>query len=189
MPVACASPANTPSAAPNRAAAWPSCSRGPRGAQGVDLRRFDALDLDLVHRGKAQHVRVAIRNFDPRFSTEKDANSAHFHPINLRTRDLAGPIALRLSELTVPEWWISQYDLPRDYNLPGLDNAISLTIGRQRRPGLAAPGGAPGRESMIARCSASESRPSCADRLPGTLMALRMIAAGHARYGKACLRA
>lgn len=114
-------------------AAHPGCGlaflfAGAQGAQGIDLRRFHSIDLDLAYRGKAHHVRVAVRNFDPRFSSEKDANSARIHSINLRTRDLAGPITLRLSELTVPEWWIGQYDLPRDYNLPSLDNATSLAI-------------------------------------------------------------
>jgi diguanylate cyclase (GGDEF)-like protein len=96
--------------------------------RGTDLRRYDSLDLELAYRGSAPVVRVAIRDFDPRFSKPEDGNSARIQAINLRARDIHEPINIDLSELTVPEWWIYQYNLPREYNRPQLDNVTALSI-------------------------------------------------------------
>jgi len=101
---------------------------GADATRGLDLRRYDSLELELAYRGSAPVVRVAIRNFDPRFSRPEDGNSARIHTINLRTRDIEQPVRLDLAELTVPEWWASQFNLPREYNRPRLDNATALTV-------------------------------------------------------------
>ncbi|HEY8880546.1 MAG TPA: GGDEF domain-containing protein [Roseateles sp.] len=96
--------------------------------RGTDLRHYDSLDLELAYRGNAPAVRVALRDFDPRFSRAEDGNSARIASINLRTRDIQQPVNIELSELTVPEWWISQFNLPREYNRPRLDNVTALSI-------------------------------------------------------------
>lgn len=96
--------------------------------RGLDLSRFDTIELDLAYQGPASFVRLAIRNFDPRFSRLEDANSARFHSVNLRPRDIGRPVTVELAELTVPEWWMQQYDLAREYNRPGLENANALSI-------------------------------------------------------------
>ena len=94
----------------------------------MDLRGFESLQLDLTYQGTSQFVRVALRNFDPRFSREGDGNSARIQSVNLRARDVAGPLTVALSELTVPEWWVAQYNLPRELNIAKLDNAVSVTV-------------------------------------------------------------
>lgn len=101
---------------------------GDDATRGVDLSRFDTLEMELAYRGPSPFVRVAIRNFDPRFSKLEDGNSSRMHSVNLRPRDIAGPITLELGELTVPEWWVHQFNLPREYNRPGLENATALSI-------------------------------------------------------------
>jgi len=103
-------------------------ARDGEGIHGVDLRRFESLHVDLAYQGTSRFVRVAIRTFDPRFSRENDGNSARMQSVNLRARDVAAPLTIALSELTVPEWWIAQYNLPRQFNIASLDNAGSVTI-------------------------------------------------------------
>jgi diguanylate cyclase (GGDEF)-like protein len=95
---------------------------------GMDLRRFDTLKLDLAYQGASRFVRVAVRSFDPRFSREDDGNSARMQSVNLRPRDVAAPLTLALDELVVPEWWSAQYDLPREYHLANLDNAVAVIV-------------------------------------------------------------
>ena len=95
---------------------------------GRNLSRFDSVEVDLSYRGPSPFVRLAMRNYDPRFSKKDDINSARFHSVNLRLRDVGKPVDVDLSELTVPEWWIHQYDLPREFNRPGLENAIAVSV-------------------------------------------------------------
>jgi len=96
--------------------------------RGVDLSRYQTLNLAIRYSGDARYLRIGIRNFDPRFSKLNDTNSPKFNSINLRPRDFARPIAIRLSELTVPEWWVNQYDMPREYVYPDVSNAVAFTV-------------------------------------------------------------
>jgi diguanylate cyclase (GGDEF)-like protein len=97
-------------------------------AQGVDLSRYRTLNLSLRYAGDAHYVRLAIRNFDPRFSHLDDANSSKFNSVNLHPKDLAQPIPISLNEFAVPEWWVGQYDLPRNLSQPDFRNATALSI-------------------------------------------------------------
>jgi diguanylate cyclase (GGDEF)-like protein len=96
--------------------------------EGTDLSRFQTLNLGVRYTGKARYLRVAVRNFDPRFSRLEDLNSPKYNFVNIPSRDLAKPVAIKLSEFWVPEWWIDQYDLPRSQSQPDLSNATIFSI-------------------------------------------------------------
>jgi len=102
---------------------------GPGGVtRGMDLSSFDSVVLDVAYRGNGGYVRLGARNFDPRFSREQDANSSRMQSTNIRAADLLGPLAIGLDELAVPEWWIAQYNLQRDYNKPSYENVIAMSV-------------------------------------------------------------
>jgi diguanylate cyclase (GGDEF)-like protein len=96
--------------------------------EGTDLSHFKTLNLAVRYTGKARYLRVAIRNFDPRFSRLEDLNSPKYNYVNIPSADLAQPVAINLSEFWVPEWWIAQYDLPRSQSQPDLSNATIFSI-------------------------------------------------------------
>jgi diguanylate cyclase (GGDEF)-like protein len=96
--------------------------------RGIDLSRYRTLNLGIRYTGAAKYVRVAIRDFDPRFSRLEDANSSKFNSLNLHPKDLDRPVPIGLGEFTVPEWWVGQYDLPRGFAQPDLRNATALSI-------------------------------------------------------------
>lgn len=96
--------------------------------QGLDLSRFDSVEIDMDYKGPATFVRLGIRNFDRRFSTLEDQNSTRFQAVNLRQRDISEPVKVDLSELTVAEWWILKYDLAHEYNRAGFENAVAVLI-------------------------------------------------------------
>jgi hypothetical protein len=102
--------------------------QGDAADQGVDLSRFRNLNLAIRYSGSAHYLRVAIRNFDPRFSRKEDTNSPKFNLLNLQPKDLAKPVAIDLHEFAVPEWWVAAYDLPRELSHPDLSNAIAFSI-------------------------------------------------------------
>jgi diguanylate cyclase (GGDEF)-like protein len=101
---------------------------------GIDLSRYRNLNLTIRYSGSAHYLRVAIRNFDPRFSRLEDWNTTKFNSLNLQPKDLARPVAISLHEFTVPEWWVAQYDLPRELSHPDLSNAIAFSIYLQGEP-------------------------------------------------------
>jgi diguanylate cyclase (GGDEF)-like protein len=103
-------------------------------AHGVDLSRYRNLKLTIQYTGSAHYLRVAIRNFDPRFSRLEDFNTTKFNSLNLQPKDLAKPVAIDLQRFTVPEWWVAQYDLPLDLAQPDLGNAIAFSIYLQGEP-------------------------------------------------------
>ena len=96
--------------------------------QGTDLSHFKTLNLAIRYTGNAKYLRVAIRNFDARFSKVEDLNSPKYNFVNIPSRDLAKPVAIKLSEFWVPEWWIAQYDLPRSLSQPDLSNATIFSF-------------------------------------------------------------
>jgi diguanylate cyclase (GGDEF)-like protein len=100
-------------------------------SQGIDLSRFHTLKLAVQYTGKAQYLRIGIRNFDSRFSRLEDLNSPKFNFVNIPTKDLARPITINLSEFAVAEWWTAAYDLPREYSRPDLRNATVLNLDLQ----------------------------------------------------------
>ena len=103
-------------------------------AVGVNLSRYRHLNLTIRYTGTAHYLRLGVRNFDPRFSSLKDTNSPKFNLLNVEPSDLARPVAIDLREFTVPEWWVAQYDLPRNLSQPDLSNATAFSIYLQGEP-------------------------------------------------------
>lgn len=96
--------------------------------QGMNLQQFSTMKIDIKYKGPAKTLRIAMRNFDPRFSTEADYNSDKFIFINLRVSDLNAPISLSMNELKVADWWISQFNLPLEQAHLDFRNIISMAI-------------------------------------------------------------
>ena len=101
---------------------------GKENGLGINLHDYDAVNLDIRYGGDASKIRLAIRNFDFRFSTTENSNSAKFNFINLRTQDLEKPLRIQLDEFTVADWWLSQMNLPREQTHPDFRNAITFAI-------------------------------------------------------------
>jgi len=100
-------------------------------SQGLDLSRFRTMNLVIRYTGKAQYLRVAIRNFDPKFSRIEDGNSLKYNYVNIPTRDLGQPVPIGMREFMVAEWWVREYDLPRAYSQPDLGNATVFNMDLQ----------------------------------------------------------
>jgi diguanylate cyclase (GGDEF)-like protein len=125
-----------------QATVWQSCNFGYMlateiASKGLDLSGYKTLNLAVRYTGKAQYVRVSIRNFDPRFSKIEDGNSPKFNFVNIPSKDLARPISLKMSEFTVAEWWVTSYDHPRAYSQLDVSNATVLNIDLQGNIDLA----------------------------------------------------
>lgn len=96
--------------------------------RGVDLSSYTHLKLKLNYSGSAHRMRISIRNFDPIYSTVQDSNSTKFNALTLHTRDLNKELLVNLHEFSVADWWISNYDIPRELAYPDFRNVMSLGI-------------------------------------------------------------
>lgn len=95
---------------------------------GWDLTSYSHMNIKMNYSGNARKVRISLRNFDPRFSTEADANSGKYHSTVLRPDDFNKRISVNLTEFTVADWWLDQFDLPRQLARPDLSNVIHLGV-------------------------------------------------------------
>ncbi len=95
---------------------------------GVNISRYDRLELDIVVRGNAQRFRVYMRNYNPIYSREADYNSTKFNQIIIPTKDLQPHLWLDLSEFSVADWWSDQYQIPRQQSHPEFSNVLSLGV-------------------------------------------------------------
>jgi diguanylate cyclase (GGDEF)-like protein len=108
--------------------------RGEDAAHGVDLSQYRNLKLTVRYTGTAHYLRLVIRNFDPKYSRLDDTNSSKFNALNLQPKDLGHPITIDLHEFSVPEWWVAQFDLPRELAQPDLRNATAFSLYLQGEP-------------------------------------------------------
>jgi diguanylate cyclase (GGDEF)-like protein len=102
--------------------------------KGVDLSQYRNLNLKIRYTGNAHYLRLALRNFDPRYSKLEDTNSSKFNALNLQPKDLNKPIVVDLHEFSVPEWWVAQYDLPRELAQPQMNNVTAFSLYLQGEP-------------------------------------------------------
>ncbi len=98
------------------------------GAFGIDLSSYTHLILDIEHGGSSKKLRFYARNFHPSYSTLDDPNSNKFNAINIDTADLQKPVTIPLSELHVADWWLLQYNIPRNNSKSDLRNTTEIAI-------------------------------------------------------------
>lgn len=98
---------------------------------GRDLSNFEYIKLNLDYVGEAEQVRLFLRNFDDSYAIENDANSPQYLYTNFKTSDFTnGDITISLAEITVADWWMVQYQHPRNRALPKFDhiNTFGLEV-------------------------------------------------------------
>jgi len=106
-----------------------SLNLGPDRTTGLDLSAYDGLNIVIHYKGNAPRIRLSLRDFDPSFSDiEKYDTTSKVMSTAIRTSDLNKPVYVRLSELSVAEWWITEFDIARQYSAPSMNNAIALAV-------------------------------------------------------------
>ena len=96
--------------------------------KGVNLADYSQLNLTVKYQGSARKMRIYLRNFDPAYSKINDTNSTKFNALVLHARDLNKELNIKLDEFIVSDWWLGQYDIPRELARPDLRNVMTLGI-------------------------------------------------------------
>lgn len=94
--------------------------------RGLDLSGYSHLNLAVRYSGSARKVRIYLRNFDPAYATVEDTNSTKFNALILHTKDLDKELHIGMDEFIVSEWWLGQYDIPRELSRRDLRNVVTF---------------------------------------------------------------
>ncbi len=106
-----------------------SLNLGPDRTTGIDLSAYDGLNIFIHYKGNAPRIRLSLRDFDPSFSDiEKFDTTSKVMSTAIRTSDLNQPVYVQLSEFSVAEWWITEFDIARQYSAPSMNNAIAIGL-------------------------------------------------------------
>lgn len=102
-----------------------SFNLGPDRLTGLDLSDFDGFNILIHHQGESPRVRPYLRNYDPAYSSPETFDvTSKVMSTAIRTQNLNEPIYVRLSEFSVAEWWITEFDIAREHYAPSLENVI-----------------------------------------------------------------
>src|SRR6187551_1089857 len=106
-----------------------SLNLGPDRTTGLDLSAYDGLNIFIHYKGNAPRIRLSLRDFDPSFSDiKKYDTTSKVMSTAIRTSDLNQPVYVQMSEFSVAEWWITEFDIARQYSAPSMKNAIAFQV-------------------------------------------------------------
>jgi diguanylate cyclase (GGDEF)-like protein len=94
--------------------------------RGMDFSAYKQMRISIDYRGNNNRMRIFLRNSHPNYTRADDANTAKFQAIHLHTKDMTEAVLVDLNEFTVADWWIGQYDIPREDSGRDLSNVISV---------------------------------------------------------------
>ena len=109
-----------------------------KGVHGLDLRRFQTMTLTIDYRGRADSIRLYLKNFDPRFGNAADRETDKFNQIQLPIKHRQQVLRAKLADFDVPDWWTQKNHIPFRYSQPQFDNVVAIEIdtGNGAQPGL-----------------------------------------------------
>ena len=93
---------------------------------GLNLKDFSGIIIHARYKGDATRFRITMRNHNPAYSQDDPVQKSKYLLTLIRVSDFDKPTFIKLSEFSVAEWWIRQYDVPREHTAPDFSNTISI---------------------------------------------------------------
>ena len=97
-------------------------------SEGIDLSHYEEVHVDLTYRGEDPRLRFYIRNYEPGFSNINDMQTSKFNNVHISTRFINDKLVLSLSEMFVAEWWITDFQVPREKSKPDFRHAQAFGV-------------------------------------------------------------
>jgi len=96
---------------------------------GIDLSRYDKIELDVDYEGDGPYLRLYIRNFNGEYSSIGDvASSKHMSMLFETWEAKQQTVKIDLSELTVSKWWVVEKNIQREHALPEFNNVTHIGL-------------------------------------------------------------
>jgi diguanylate cyclase (GGDEF)-like protein len=106
-----------------------SLNLGHDRIHGIDFSEYDGFNFFIRYKGNAPRVRLFLRDFDPAYTdVEKFDTASKVMSTTVRTSTLNQPVYVHLSEFSVAEWWITEFDISGPDSAPSVSNTITIGV-------------------------------------------------------------
>lgn len=95
---------------------------------GLDLRDFDALEVDVNYRGPATRIRVYMRNYSPAYSNLENLDSSKPMEASFTVDEAQSVVRVDFSEFRVAGWWLAERKSRRRWQKLELDNIVGVGV-------------------------------------------------------------
>lgn len=97
---------------------------------GVDMTRFERIVMRLSYSGghEKDRLRVYLRNHEPNFSERHNMETAKFNVVQIASHHFEAEVVIPFDEFFVAEWWINNYDVPRELVTPQFGNVVAFGV-------------------------------------------------------------
>lgn len=96
--------------------------------KGMDLTDYDGFNIKIQYEGDAQRIRLFFRNYNAVYDRGDPLISSKFQSTVIRVANLQEATYVKMSEFSVGEWWIKDFDVPREHAAPERDNVITFGL-------------------------------------------------------------
>ncbi|KXI28281.1 GGDEF domain-containing protein [Paraglaciecola hydrolytica] len=93
-----------------------------------DFRNFDRIIMDIDYQGETPNLAVYLDNQVKPIAGMVNTTTAKNMSTNVRSKDLSSPVDISFRDFRVAEWWIRQFDIPREYAHAELNEVTSVGI-------------------------------------------------------------
>lgn len=90
----------------------------PAESTGIDLRRFESVELQLDYQGPARRLRMFLRNYDPIYADKNNLQTTKFMSVTFPVEEVQEPIRINLTEFVVGSWWFREFNVQHQWALP-----------------------------------------------------------------------
>lgn len=90
----------------------------PAETTGIDLRQYEAMELQLDYQGPARRLRIFLRNFDPIYADIDNLHTTKFMSITFPVEEAQAPVRIDLTEFAVGTWWLRAFNIQSQWALP-----------------------------------------------------------------------
>lgn len=98
------------------------------GVKYYDFSNFDRLLLDVNYQGQAANLVINLYNQPDNAAAKGSTSEQKAMSVNVRTRDFNQPVEVSFSDFKVADWWISQFNVSREFAHVELDKISSIGV-------------------------------------------------------------
>lgn len=96
--------------------------------EGLNLRGFEALEIQLSYSGPATRIRLFMRNHNSAYATVDNPATSKPIEASFAVQEARSPVRIRFNEFRVADWWLSERKSRRQWPTVELDNIVAVGV-------------------------------------------------------------